>query len=301
MRDASYDEGLSEGGNAPDPRPSNHGGHTPTPPRPHGLRWDWYELTADGLDEQLVAGQLASATGARIERGKPRNGYAVALELVRGDDQLAAVYGRRAGSPDGEVHIVTTSESCDELVPILRTKYPDHRVSRADSSLDVRSDFAGLDDALVAIATGRGLSHRLVTDSSGGATRYVGAPSSEIRVRLYRKSEQLRALHPERAQTIPDGIVRFELQARPGKREVKAAVAGMSPADVWGLSQWSQLVADELLGVEAPRVSTHFRRPSEYSRSLYWLGEFYGRTIRDRAAEVGRDQAVAELLKAVGL
>jgi len=264
-----------------------------------GCRFDWYESTHDGLDEGLVASQLAAATGGRIVEGKGRNGYAVSFAIVRGDDELVRVYGRSARW--GEVHLVTTSESCDEVVPIIRRMWPDHRVSRADVSVDFAADFDELDARAVALVEARGVSHRLMTNSDGGATRYLGARTSETAVRVYKKSEQLRSQHPDRAESIPDGIVRVEQVTRPGKRDVKERAARMEPDEFWGFGQWTQAFAVELLGVDAERVPTHFRRPSDFARSLHFLGHQYGPMMQRRADDVGIDQVMAEIAAALGL
>lgn len=264
-----------------------------------GARWDWYEATLDGLDDERVAPALALALNATVVRGKGRNGYAQCWVVERADVVLAQVYGRSARL--GEVHITVTSESCDEVVPLLRRRFPAHRVSRADSAVDFGADFDTLDVQVLAFATERGLSHRLITNSDGGATRYVGSPSSEVQMRLYKKSEQLRALHPEAADTVPDGIVRFELQARPGKRHVKELVGTMAPDDLWGLAKWSAELALLVLEIDAERVPTHFRRPTDWSRALHFLGVQYGPIVQRRADLVGFDQARSELLAALGV
>jgi hypothetical protein len=266
---------------------------------PLGCRFDWYESTHDGIDDGRVSAALALATGGLITEGRGRNGYAVCEVLTRGDDELARIYGHSARA--GEVHIQTSSESCDEVVPIIRRLWPLHRVSRADVSVDFAADFDALDKLAVAFVTARSVSHRLMTNSDGGATRYLGALSSENTVRVYKKTEQLRAQHPDRAATIPDGIVRVEGVFRPGKRDVKELASRMEPDAFWGFGQWTQAFATELLGVDAERVPTHFRRPSDYARALHFLGEQYGPTMTRRAQDVGLDQAIAELLNAVGL
>jgi hypothetical protein len=184
---------------------------------------------------------------------------------------------------------------------VLRRMWPAHWISRADSSVDFSADFAELDAVAVAFAEDRGLSFRLVSDSAGGATRYLGAPSSELRVRVYKKSEQLRALHPEAVDSIPDGIVRVELQARPGKRAVKERAATMTADGLWGLGAWSQIFAAQILGFEAERVPTHFRRPSDWTRALHYLGKQYAPMVARRVEEVGSEQARRELLLALGV
>lgn len=266
---------------------------------PLGCRFDWYESTHDGLDEGLMASKFAAALRGRVTTGKGRNGYAICHVVTRDDDELVRVYGRSARF--GEVHLQVSSESCDEVVPLIRKWWPKHRISRADVSVDFAADFAELDSRAVELAERRGISHRLVTDSDGGATRYLGAPSSENRVRVYRKSEQLRALHPDRAAEIPDGVVRVELQSRPGKSEVKARAATMTADEFWGFGEWTKVFAAEMLGIEAERVATHFRRPSEWARMLHFLGQQYRPAIERRSEVVGRDQTVSEVLAALGL
>lgn len=292
-----------------DPPPTSQGGHTPTPTvSPAGLgaggdrlhaRWDWYEPTIDGVDDGRVAPALAIALGGGVTPGKPRNRYARAEVVERAGDVLAIVYG--SSSRQGEVHLQVSGGACDEVVPVVRRLWPAHRVSRADSALDFVAGFAELDAGVVEFARARGLKHSLTQDSDGGSTRYVGSPTSEVRLRLYKKTEQLRAMHPERADVIPDGIVRAELVARPGKRAVKELVGVMEPDDAWGLGAWSQEFAESVLGLEPARTATHFRRPSDWTRALHFLGQQYGPSIERRAGAVGRDQARLEVLDALGL
>lgn len=298
------------------PPSSNHGGHTPPQRGTNGVqrlspqdpyfqgqiegRIDWYQATFDDLDDERVPTTLALALGATVRRGKGRLGYAAGWDVVGvGDEALATVLGRSARL--GEVHVIVTGSACDAVVPVLRRLWPLHRVSRADAAVDFLADFEHLDALALAFATDRGISYRLVTDSSGGATRYVGSPRSEVMVRLYKKSEELRQKYPEQAHEVPDGIVRAECQVRPGKREVKAAAAWMSSDELWGLAEWSALFAVSILNLAPIRTSTHFRRQSDWSRMLHWLGKQYGPAIAARSAEVGRQAAVLEVLDAVGL
>ena len=264
-----------------------------------GARFDWMGLTFDGFDDGREAAKLAAALGCEQVPARGRNGYAQAWSLVRGEDELARVYGHSARA--GEVHIESTSESCDQVVPVLRRLWPDHRVARADSAVDFEADFEALDCRAVAFAQHNGISYSLITNSEGGATRYLGSRKSENYVRLYKKSEQLRALHPERAGEVPDGIVRFELEAKPSKRDTKELVSTMTPDDLWGLGEWTQKFAAEFLGIDAPRVATHFRRPSDWTRVLHYLGEQYRPSVERRIEQVGASRALAEVVDALGL
>ena len=264
-----------------------------------GARFDYMSITVDGYDDGREAAKLAASLGCEEVAVRGRNGYAQAVSLVRGDDELARVYGHSARA--GEVHIESTSDSCDEVVPRLREFWPTHRVSRADSSVDYETDFEALDSRAVTFAQDNGISYSLITNSEGGATRYLGSRKSENYVRLYKKSEQLRALHPERAAEIPGGVVRFELEAKPSKRDTKELVAEMSADELWGLGEWTQKFAAEFLGIDAPRVSTHFRRPSDWTRVLHYLGEQYRPSVERRIAQVGSIRALAEVTEALGL
>lgn len=264
-----------------------------------GSRWDWYAATIDDLEEGQLGTSLALIFGARVERTRGRNGYAIGSQVTRDGSVLATVYERSARS--GEVHVEVTSEACDEVVPVLRRHHPVHRVTRADSAVDFAADFAALDARVVAFAKGRGISHRLFSDSDGGSTRYVGSPRSEAMLRVYKKSEQLRALHPERASTVPDGIVRFELVVRPGKREAKEALSLAGPDDAWGFAKWTREVGALMLGLDAERTATHFRRPTDDERAMHFLIQQYGGMMRRRALQHGVDAFLAELVERAAL
>lgn len=257
-------------------------------------------MTTDDVDDDRCAETLAMVLpDARLSRGKGRNGYASALVVARGDDELATVYGHSARA--GEVHIVATSSACDEVVPVLRRLWPVHRVSRVDSAIDLSAAFKTHDAAALAFAERKGLRHELITNSEGGATRYIGGRSSEVRVRLYKKTEQLRALHPEKASEIPDGILRYECQVRPSKRAAKERMSAVSAADVWGAGTWVAEFMAHVIGLDAYGVAMQFHRPSSWVRSLHFLGKQYGPGVARRIEEVGAEQARFEVLAALGL
>lgn len=264
-----------------------------------GSRWDWYEATIDGLDDGQLSTSLALIFGATVTPGRGRNGYSICHTVEHDGTVLAQVYERSARH--GEVHVSITSDACDDVVPVLRRQHPNHRVTRADSAVDFAADFAAIDAQVLAFATERGLTHRFITNSDGGATRYVGSPRSEVQLRVYKKTEQLRAMHPEAAATVPDGIVRFEVVVRPNKRDAKAAMGQSSPDDAWGFAQWSADLAALMLSIDAERTSTHFRRPTDLSRSLHFLAQQYGPTMRALAEQIGTAAALRELAERMEL
>lgn len=261
-------------------------------------RFDWYSATFEDLDDGRVPGAFAAALGGSLEVTRGKMGYAVCTTVERDDTVLARVFSGSARP--GEVHVSISGEACDQVVPFVRRLWPEHRVSRVDSAMDFCADFDALDARALSFARERGLSHRLFTDSEGGATRYLGAASSEVMVRVYKKSEELRKKHPQQAATVPDGIVRAELVARPGSK-IKGLVASMSADAVWGLGEWSRDFASTFLDIDAERVPTHFRQASDWSRALHWLGHQYAPAVNRRAAQVGRQAAAAEVLATLGL
>jgi len=264
----------------------------------YSARFDWYSATFEQLDDGRVPASLALALGGTVSWGRGRLGYARCATIERQDETLARVFVGSARL--GEVHVAVSGDACDRVVPLVRRLWPEHRVARADSAIDFKAEFEVIDAAALEFAKDRRLAFRLVTDSEDGATRYLGSPKSEVQVRVYKKTEQLRKMHPERAQEVAEGIVRVELQARPGS-VVKASVASMTAEELWGLGAWTRDFAVEFLQVDAERVSTHFRVPSDWSRSLHWLGKQYGPLIRKRADEVGADVAITEVLDTLGM
>lgn len=261
------------------------------------IRWDWYQATIDRVDDGRVPDSLATILGASQEPGMSRLGYSRCIELKRDGHKLASVYGGSARA--GEVHVITSAEACDEVVPALRGLWL-HRVSRADSAHDAVADWDEVDALVLDFAERKGLAYQLVTNSAGGATRYLGSRKSEVRVRIYRKTEQLRALHGDGVD-VPEGLIRSEVQVRPGKRAAKTELAWASPEDAWGFSKWSAELASELLCMGVERTSTHSWRPSEWERTSRHLGKQYGALIRARAAEVGREVLLEDLAELFGV
>lgn len=261
-------------------------------------RFDWYQATFEDLDEDRVVNALVLAFGGSVTLGRGKFGYSRVATVEVDERVLARVY--TGCSRPGEVHVVVSGDACDQVVPLLRRLWPEHRVSRVDVAFDFLAEWEELDARALAFAKDRKLSYRLVTNSDGGATRYLGAPSSEVRVRVYKKSEELRAKHPAQAHEVPDGIVRAEIQVRPASR-IKAAVARMEPAEVWGLGSWAPAFAESFLDMTVTAVPTHFRQASDWSRALHWLGQQYAPSIARRIEQVGQDQAREEVLSVLGL
>jgi hypothetical protein len=257
-------------------------------------RFDWYEATFEDLDPEGVAVAIAKRLGGSVAVQKGRNGYALCA-VVQADDRVIARVLYRSKRV-AEVHVEVTGEACDDVVPIIRKLWSVHKVSRCDVALDFAADFDQLDVLVLAFAEGRGLKHRLFTNSDGGATRYVGARGSETSMRVYKKSEELRAMYPQQAHEVPDGIVRVELIVKVHSK-MKGRLCSMEPGAMFGLSKWGRAFALEFLKVDAERVPTHFREITDWTRLVGQLVYQYGPAIQRRVSEVGREQVREELLE----
>ena len=138
-------------------------------------RFDWYSATFEQLDDGRVPASLAVALGGTVSWGRGRLGYARCATIESGDETLARVFVGSARL--GEVHVAVSGDACDRVVPLVRRLWPEHRVARADSAIDFKSEFEVIDAAALEFAKDRRLAFRLVTDSEGGATRYLGSPA----------------------------------------------------------------------------------------------------------------------------
>lgn len=265
-----------------------------------GARFDWYACTWDESHPRQAARHLAALLGCEVSDTKGMRGYSTGYLLHRGDDTVCKVFGFGRNAPD-EVHLQSSSDACDVVVPAVRSMYPGHRVTRADSALDFRASFTELEPTAIAFAEQKGLQHGGFTDSEGGASRRLGSMRSESFVVLYKKSEQLRSLDRSRAHTVEAGIVRAEFRIKPEKRATKSLIANSTADELWGYSGWGKEFAEKVLDLRPARTQTHYSRPTDFARAAYWMGEQYRRTWGHRAQEVGIEQARSEALRLLGL
>jgi len=261
-------------------------------------RFDWYEATFLTLEPALVGVQIADAVGGEITTGRGRYGYAECAAVEKDGRVLARVFTR--SRMPGEVHVVVTGESCDQVVPLVRGFWPDHRVSRVDVSLDWVTSFEELDVLVEAFAEDRGMNHSLFTSSDGGATRYIGSKKSEMFARVYKKSEELRSKYPNQVEEIPDGIVRAEIVLRP-KSSRKALVASLEPEQVYGMSKWGQAFALQFAGIDSERIKVGFKEVSDWQRICDTLFHQYAPSVQRQVEQVGFDQVQTDALEALGL
>jgi hypothetical protein len=182
-------------------------------------------------------------------------------------------------------------ETTPALVEAIRGNFS-HTVPRADVCEDV--DQEGAFESLQALIRDhkgpkvKGGYVALPDDVQDGRTWAAGVRGGVTYLRLYEAGK-----HPDRVAMGRPNWVRPELEVRPHYARDKAAAARMTPAEMWGLSAWTQRVGEALMGTSIARFEPEVRKYS-HSKTLRYLalnfrrvweemeanGEDIGRTLR---------------------
>lgn len=248
--------------------------------------FDWYQATIrEPVDDVLEAlSGLGERPSLRHARGVQGYGHTTAIE--DGSGLLASVWH---GGSHEYPHAVITGETAQAGAELIRARFPRHSVTR----VDVREDFDGADtfDRLVPMLLGVAREHRVKVDTAGdhlltmeGRTVYLGARSSNVRLRLYDKAAELRAkfsANPARLAQIPDHLTRFEAQVRPKVPIAKQGFASIKPVEVMGASEWLRVLWYRIMGtdVEPVQVGRAWRQ-SDDERALSFMLQHYGALLR---------------------
>lgn len=259
------------------------------------MRFDWYQATVPENPIVLVEALLAQlAPDGSVDEGPGRHNYRQSFTVRdREGDRVALVL---AGGPNGHPNVTASGTACDAFVPAVRAAWPEHRVTRAD----VAEDFAGegsyeaLEGCCRAVGAAAGVKGRAIVpdDPADGRTYYMGAPSSDVRVRLYDKTaEARRHLAPEAHATIPDHWARLEVQVRP-RKQWKDAAAHLEARAFWGFARWTTDLAAKALQLDVERIEMQAGRESDHDRAVRFLIQQYGPTLLRMHQEHGDWQAV---------
>lgn len=234
-------------------------------------RFDWYQASFPD-DARVGALDLLAPLGdERPRRDRATMGYTRAWEVRRDGRTLCRVLEAPA-LPD---HVVVTGSDAPEIARVLRSRVPAHRVSRADVAMDFRGGEQFWHSTAATVRhhlTGSVVitEYRETGLAGESATLYVGARSSETRVRLYEKGKQDDTYEPD--------TVRIEIQARP-KKERRDYCARIAPDAYWGLSRWSGWLADEVASVGAPAAPPRSARVSDLEGAMLACINTYGQRI----------------------
>jgi hypothetical protein len=262
--------------------------------------FDWYQATVPtGIDGLLTA--FVAAFGGEWQEGRPKNGYA---------------FGRQHPGTGAEVwwggqnphpHIKASGAVSQAVADWLRATFPRHRVARADVALDFA--FAGAFDALRAamepVARQAGVACTFLGDlrentpdpsvPRKGRTCYLGAKSSDVRVRLYEKGwEQAARGNPN----APKDWVRVEVVVRPQKSR-KTQAATLDPFALIGFSKWASRAVGAVLECSPAPIPNPDKRVKPVEHSLDAMARQYGGRIREFVEAHGWHELSAFLYLAV--
>lgn len=238
---------------------------------------------------KTVRAQLAHHFRYGLEEQVPANKrYDEAVEVRCGGDRLYRLDGR---VKDGATLVTMSGDMCADVVPVFRSFFPEHGVSRVDACQDFTgsSVFEDTDAFLVAAALERGLK----LDQHGdwhrktGRTRYLGSTSSPVRVRWYEKGWEQVAKVEAGHYVLPDDFditrCRLETQYRPASRD-KQLVSKYTPDDVAAAAEWTRWAHSMMLGFDLARPQKVGVKRTTHEQKMHHLFVQYGRTLLQHLA-----------------
>lgn len=247
------------------------------------MRFDWYQATIPERPTVLAEALLERlAAGGSIEVGRGRHNYHQSFTVRSPEGTRRAVV--LAGGPNGDPNVTASGEGTPAFVELVRASWPVHRVTRFDAAEDFAQEgaYERLEATMRAIAVLRGVKGRAIVpdDPTDGRTYYLGAPSSDVRVRLYDKAAEVRrSIRGPAVAAVPEHWTRLEAQVRPVK-DWRHLAAQMPPEAVWGMSGWTRQLAREAMALDIPRCCMQAGRQEDMERSYRAMLDQYGRVLR---------------------
>jgi hypothetical protein len=176
----------------------------------------------------------------------------------------------------------------DVLAAILRSEFPDHRVSRLDAAIDIEKPglYAEVDALALRIwSEQRALGRKFKDERIGGSapedgrTIYLGSRrSSSVFLRAYEKAKERYAQTGDPFWLDRLDLMRLELVLRPQKG-FKRTAATLTPYEAWGCTEWSAQVALGVVGMRPDPIKLRAPRVSDHERSLRAAYAQYGPTF----------------------
>lgn len=259
------------------------------------MRFDWYQATIPVHPVVLVETiKNFLAPGGDVQEGRGKHNYHQSFTVrdQRGE-RVALVL---AGGPNGHPNAAASGASTEAFVSLVREQWPEHHVTRFDAAEDFCE--AGAWDRLETVCRGvakdHGVKARLILpdDLSEGRTYYMGAPTSDVRVRLYEKTAEVRrGLPPDRWSEVPENWVRLETQVRP-RKDFKKIAAMVEPQIAWGFSGWTSQLAAKALHIELERIKMQAGRETDDERAFRFMLRQYGRVFLNMRRDLGNWECV---------
>lgn len=291
------------------------------------MRFDWYEgaILADPvivLDEVRKLGHTLKQCDGLARSRNFRQGFQVhhnelgnvATLLMGGND-------RKDARP--YLYAWSSSDNTDNYVSLVRDKFPhDHLVSRADPAEDFIEE--GVTKRMLPVMKRVAKKYRLkfarrmdMIDKTAGLTQYMGADSSDYKVRGYEKGyEQIGKIdavlgrkgfkadpanimltNTQTGEMIrPQDWFRLELQMRPRQEDARRLLASLSPEEAWGCTPWTQELALETMALDLERVVMRTKKNTPLDESIAWACRMYGPLFVELVHLRGIEGAMRHLL-----
>lgn len=259
------------------------------------MHFDWYQATIPENPVVLVETlKAALAADGDVVEGRGRHNYHQSFRVrdARGE-RVAEVL---AGGANGHPNVTASGGMTEAFVKVVREAWPAHRVTRFDAAEDLAQEgaFEGLETVCRGVAKDLGVRGRAIVpdDPAEGRTYYLGAPSSDNRVRLYDKTAETRAkLPPERHQEVPEHWARLEVQVRP-RKEWKAFAAQATPEQAWGFAGWTHELARRAFALELERITMQAGRETDDERAFRFMTMQYGPLLKRMLGDLGSWECV---------
>jgi len=240
--------------------------------------WDWTSTTHDARGSKttvpvIVADVVAALAGSVAVPGKGLQGWSESVRLFDSEGfRVGQVYW---GGARVDVHVVSTSSAAHDARHRVAGLHQ-ARTARVDTRLDTLTSYEDLEGLLRASVGHKATLRSIQSEKDGkstGRTLYLGAPTSQVQVRLYEK-------HLESPGCYEDGVNRVEVQLRPASR-AKAMVSTWSPAETFCATKLTRRVAARL-GAEVakpPTMEKQNRGTPDLERSLDFMRRQYGPSV----------------------
>lgn len=255
------------------------------------IRFDAYTATLIGPKSDELALMLFDTLGTAAHQSKTGHGFHAfgsrhSIKDESGSEVAAIQWG---GGQGDRVMVEVKGEHTPTVVDELRSRWPDHRVTRVDSCADF--NHAGAFEQILMPCEQVVRDRKIYAQRLGdweqhpelGRTYMMGSKDSAVRCRLYEKG-----LQPEyRHLDMVSNWARLEVQVRPAK-EAKEAYSTISPVDVWGASRWSRELASAVLQDHVdPHPAGTVYKLSERDSALSWMCKQYGPHLTSLASDLG--------------
>lgn len=287
------------------------------------MRFDWYQATVmadpvEGIEQLSKLGNELRPCDNLAKAYRYNQGFQV---HHRDKGTVATIL---CGGANGDhFHAWASSENTDDFVSLVRDRWADnHLVTRADPAEDFIEE--GITKRMLPVMKRVAKRHRLkfarrmdMLDKTAGITQYMGADSSDYKVRGYEKGyeqvgkidailgkkglradrDNIRITNTLTGEMIrPQDWFRLELQMRPRQEDSRRLLATLTPEQAWGCTVWTRELAQEAMALDLERIVMRTRKTSAFDESIAWACRQYGKVFEQLAHEKGETEAMRHLL-----